>query len=112
MSHIRFGRRALQDLWDYDRRRGQLGREWDPVAILLRQSISVYLERFPTYAEVPFRAITIWDEPNGRLMDMQLKRVLVSFRGKKFRVYVGPGPEPGDLLVWRIRHPRQHPIER
>ena len=111
MSRIRFARRALQDLWDYDRWRGHPNQGWDPVAILLRQTISVYLERFPTYDELPFRALTIWDEPHGRLLDIELKRVLIAFRGKRFRVYVGPGVDPAELLVWRIRHPRQRPIE-
>jgi hypothetical protein len=84
---------------------------WDPVAIALRRTISLYLERFPTYDDLPFRAITMWDELNGRLMDIELKRVLIAFRGKKFRVYMGPGVDPAELLVWRIRHPRQRPIE-
>ncbi len=74
MSRIRFARRALQDLWDYDRWRGHPNQGWDPVAIALRRTISVYLERFPTYDDLPFRALTIWDEPNGRLMDIELKR--------------------------------------
>lgn len=108
MSRIRFARRALQDLWDYDHWREQPNQGWDPVAIVLRQTISVYLEHFPTYGDLP---LTIWDEPNGRMMDIELKRVLIAFRGKKFRVYVGPDVDPSELLVWRIRHPRQRPIE-
>ena len=81
MSRVRFARRALQHLWDYDRWRGHSNQGWEPVAIVLRQTISVYLERFPTYDDLPFRAMTIWDEPNGRLMDIELKRILIAFRG-------------------------------
>ena len=65
MSRIRFARRALQDLWDYDRWRGYPNQGWDPVAIALRRTISVYLERFPTYDDLPFRALTIWDYDLG-----------------------------------------------
>ena len=30
MSRIRFARRSLQDLWDYDRWRGHPNQGWDP----------------------------------------------------------------------------------
>ena len=110
MSRVRFARRALQDLWDYDRWRGHPNQSWDWVAIVLRR-ISVYLERFPTYDDLSFLAITIWDERARRLMDIELNRILIAFRGKKFRVYVEPSVDPAEILVWRIRHPRQPPIE-
>ncbi len=51
------------------------------------------------------------DEPNGRLMDIELKRVLIAFRGKKFRVYAGPGVNLAEFLVWRIRHPNNVPLK-
>ena len=88
VSGCRASRRALQDLWDYDRWRGHFDHGGDVVAVLFRQTMGVYLERNPTYDEVRFRAITM-DEPRGHLMEIERKRVLVPFRRKEVPCFRG-----------------------
>ena len=99
MSRIRFARRALQDLWDYDRWRGHPNQGWDPVAIALRRTISVYLERFPTYDDLPFRALTIM----GRTEAGRSLFVVYVVSGGRYRVITARELTPGEKHIFRKR---------
>ncbi len=77
MPRIQFAQRALQDLREYDRWRRRQHRGWQPVAILLRQTVTAYLQRFPNYSQLPFRAITI---DSRRPVDLESPDTVVSDR--------------------------------
>jgi hypothetical protein len=103
---VGFRRAALDDIARYEAWRIRQNPSWRSIGSDLVDAIQQAASRYPTFDAIPVPLLT------ARGRTAFLKRLLVPVRSKVFRVYVGPGREPGEISVRRVLHPSRRSIER
>ena len=104
MKEVLYRPRALAAVERYDHYRQARG--YDPIGEEILDAIERSLLRRASWDEIVAPAFRVRGEP------LQVKRIFVTVRSKRFKVYVLPVQRRGAVGIAAIRHPGQRPIER